>query len=288
MAETTSTTGSIPLVAPSPTNFSSIPVLDYSLLSSPATRPTFIAQLQHALINVGFLYLSNHTVPASTIDTLISYIPRLFALPQEEKERVRMVHSPHFLGYSRFGAELTKGKVDQREQFDFGTPHETRWAEGTPEYWRVWGPAQVCADFFSPFLKPDSLNSACLQWPKESAIPGFHDAFELYQSQVADLARQFSSPLAEALGLAPDALDKFYDTKRNTQNRSKIIQYPVVTDPHADNQGVGPHYDSGFLTFVRLPFTSLSMKPRINKPISSSSKLPPTAVFKHKTSPANG
>jgi isopenicillin N synthase-like dioxygenase len=125
------------------TDFSSIPILDYSLLSSPTTRHLFISQLQHALINVGFLYLSNHPVPASTIDTLVSYIPKLFGLPQAEKEKIRMVHSPHFLGYSRLGAELTKGKIDIREQFDIGTKHETRWKEGLPVHWKVWGPSQV-------------------------------------------------------------------------------------------------------------------------------------------------
>ena len=130
-------------------NFSSVPILDYSLLSSTSTKPLFISQLQHALINVGFLYLSNHPVPSSTIDALINYIPKLFGLPPHEKEKIRMVHSPHFLGYSRLGAELTRGKVDNREQFDFATRYETKWQEGVegiPDYWRIWGPSQVRLD----------------------------------------------------------------------------------------------------------------------------------------------
>ena len=120
------------------TDFSSVPVLDYTLLNEN------IAQLRHALINVGFLYLSNHPVSQVDIDLLIDYIPKLFALPQEAKEKIRMVHSEHFLGYSRLGAELTKGAVDQREQFDFATKHECRWKEGDPDHLRLWGPSQVC------------------------------------------------------------------------------------------------------------------------------------------------
>ncbi|RDB16343.1 hypothetical protein Hypma_003050 [Hypsizygus marmoreus] len=208
-------------------NFSSVPVIDYALLSSPETRPLFIAQLRHALINVGFLYLLNP--PVDPFD--LSYIPKLFALPPEEKERIRMVHSPHFLGYSRLGAELTKGKVDRREQFDFATPHETRWEEGkdVPEYWRLWGPSQ---------------------WPEESLIPGFHAAFERYLTQVQALSYNFISLLSEAFGLAPDALNYFYDTDEKMQHRAKVVQYPVVTDADEDDQGVGPHYDAGFLTFL--------------------------------------
>lgn len=131
-------------------NFSSVPIIDYSLLGSESTRPKFISQLRHALINVGFLYLSNPPVAASDISDLLSYIPKLFALPQEEKDKIRMVHSPHFLGYSRLGAELTKGRVDRREQFDIATPHETRWRPGSdlPEYLRLWGPSQVWSQAF--------------------------------------------------------------------------------------------------------------------------------------------
>lgn len=124
-------------------DFSSIPVLDYSLLSSTDTRNKFIEQLRHALINVGFLYLSNHSVSNDLTSSLIEFIPKLFALPQEEKEKIRMANSEHFLGYSKLGAELTKGAVDYREQFDFATRHTSRWKPGDPDYYRLWGTSQV-------------------------------------------------------------------------------------------------------------------------------------------------
>lgn len=42
----------------------------------------------------------------------------LFQLPLETKLEIEMVNSPHFLGYSRLGAEITALKPDFREQFD--------------------------------------------------------------------------------------------------------------------------------------------------------------------------
>jgi isopenicillin N synthase-like dioxygenase len=54
-----------------------------------------------------------------------------------------MANSEHFLGYSRLGTELTKGRVDQREQWDFGTKHKCRWQKGDPDYYRLWGECQV-------------------------------------------------------------------------------------------------------------------------------------------------
>lgn len=125
-------------------DFSSVPVLDFALLSSPSTKPIFISQLRHALINVGFFYLSNHPVPSTTIDSLVSYIPKFFALPQEQKDNVKMANSPHFLGYLGLGEELTKGTVDNKELFYFSTRYETKpKEEESKDYWRMYGPAQV-------------------------------------------------------------------------------------------------------------------------------------------------
>ena len=147
-------------------DFTSIPILNHALLSSPDSRPVFIQQLQHALINVGFLYLENtHTlVPDTLFDEVIAYLPRIFALPQKRKDAIRMVNSPYFLGYSRLGVERTRGSADQREQFDFATPFENEWVPGLgqPEYVRLWGPSQVGALVF--FFLGFASGLASLKW----------------------------------------------------------------------------------------------------------------------------
>ena len=95
-----------------------------------------------------------------------------------------------------------------------------------------------------------------------------------YIAQVEDLSFAFASLLSEALGLPPDALDRFYDSpKKSMQQRCKVgeallnfrwqssftvfcsplqvVRYPPVTSSAPNStQGVGPHYDAGFLTFV--------------------------------------
>lgn len=135
-----------------PTDISSLPIIDFALALSPSTKPLFLSQLRHALVHVGFLYLSNHTVPTSTVDSFVSYIPKLFDLPLEEKEKLAMMNSPHFHGYVPLGAELasgTHGKPNFRELFDFANRYETKWKEGAEnegikQHWRIMGPAQVC------------------------------------------------------------------------------------------------------------------------------------------------
>ncbi|KAI0306340.1 Clavaminate synthase-like protein [Multifurca ochricompacta] len=191
-------------------NFTSIPILNYTLLSSSETRPVFIKQLRNALINV------------------IAFLPKFFGLPQERKDALRMANSPHFLGYSRLGVEMTKGAVDQREQLDFATPLENTWKLGEPEYLRLWGPSQ---------------------WPAEEDLPGFKAAFLRYLKAVESLSYEFVGLLAESLGLPPDGLAQFFDARERMQHRAKIVKYPT-RDTVASGQGVGPHFDAGFLTFL--------------------------------------
>lgn len=124
-------------------DFSFVPTLDYTLTKDPATHPEFLDQLRNALVNVGFLYLSNPPVSQDDVNLVIGYAPKLFTLPQEKKDELLMRNNLHFFGYTKIGAEYTKGKADQREQHDFGTPHECRWTPGAPEYRKLWGPAQV-------------------------------------------------------------------------------------------------------------------------------------------------
>ncbi|GJE89980.1 clavaminate synthase-like protein [Phanerochaete sordida] len=207
------------------TNFSSIPVIDYSLAADAATKPQLLAALRHAVTHVGFFYLAHHSVPPELVAAATAYCPRFFALPAAEKERIRMVHSPHFFGYSRFGAELTKGAVDQREQFDFGTHYPDVWVPGQPEHLRLWGPSQ---------------------WPAESLLPGFRRSFEDYVQKCQELANDVLALVAEALGLPRDAFAHFFE--ENNQDRVKIVKYPAPTGD--STQGVGPHYDSGFLTLL--------------------------------------
>lgn len=124
--------------------FTSIPSLDYTLLTS-GHKDVFIAQLRHAVIHVGFMYLANPPIDRAVVSRLLSLTPKLFDdIPQEKKDALRMANSPHFLGYSKLGVEYTKGETDQREQFDFATGFDAdRWEPGEPEFLRLQGESQV-------------------------------------------------------------------------------------------------------------------------------------------------
>jgi len=167
-------------------------------------------------------------VSKSDTACVVDYAHKLFDLSQGAKDKIRMVNSPYSLGYTRLGTEITKGRTDQREQYDFATRHVNRWKPGDPEYLKLWGPAQ---------------------WPEEEDLPGFQTTFLRYLDQVADLSNEFVGFMAEAFQIDPKEMNVFFEEPNLMQHRAKVVKYPTLDDVSSD-QGVGPHFDSGFLTFL--------------------------------------
>ncbi|CAG7934088.1 unnamed protein product [Penicillium olsonii] len=208
-------------------SFTSIPILDFSHVKT--SKSAFLEALRDALVNVGFFYLRDAPVPIQIQDDFIKKALELFDLPLEKKLEIEMVNSPHFLGYSRLCAEITALKPDHREQFDFATELPAPGPD-EPLYRNVVGPNQ---------------------WPDEKAVPGFRKAFDDYLSELSTLAESFQILIAEALDLPSNALDQVFDKPQ--QHKLKLIKYPApTTTDNGDSgfQGVGPHKDSGFLTFL--------------------------------------
>jgi isopenicillin N synthase-like dioxygenase len=84
--------------------FQSIPILSLALAKDLATKPDFLERLLDALLNVGFLYLSDTGIPEELVERVSAQTSLFFderVLPLEEKEKIEMVNQPSFLGWSR-------------------------------------------------------------------------------------------------------------------------------------------------------------------------------------------
>lgn len=66
-------------------SFTSIPILDLAAAKDPATKPQFLADLRHALIEVGFLYLKNVGISDEFFQEVIREGKAFFDIPEEEK-----------------------------------------------------------------------------------------------------------------------------------------------------------------------------------------------------------
>ncbi|WP_067701806.1 isopenicillin N synthase family oxygenase [Erwinia sp. ErVv1] len=204
----------------------SLPILDLSHLDGSAEQQqAFLDRLSQSAREVGFFYLINHGVDPALSAGVQQLSRRFFALPDEEKERVAMIHSPHFRGYNRAGSEITRSQPDWREQFDIGAEREALpLAPGEAGWKRLQGPNL---------------------WPE--ALPELQRELQAWQQQMTRMSLRLLRAFAEALSLPGDAFDGLYGEKPN--EHVKLIRYPGRTGDES-GQGVGAHKDSGFLSFL--------------------------------------
>lgn len=71
-------------------DFSQIPILDLSRARNADTKAAFLAELRHALLHVGFLYLSQTGVDAGLVADVVRLCKAFFDLPEAEKLRIEM------------------------------------------------------------------------------------------------------------------------------------------------------------------------------------------------------
>ncbi|KAL2872944.1 hypothetical protein SGCOL_011913 [Colletotrichum sp. CLE4] len=212
-------------------SFTSIPILDLALAQDPETKPQFLVDLRYALMEVGFLYLKNVGIPDELFKRVIKEGKSFFDIPTEEKLQIEMKNAKSFLGYSQLSAEITAGKIDHREQIDLSTEHPLP-GPNDPLYYNLLAPNQ---------------------WPSESALPGFRATFTEYMDRMGQISIAFTSLIAEAIKLPPNAFNKYFDA--NQQHKLKIVKYPDLQDlgisePGIQGQGVGPHKDSMLSSYL--------------------------------------
>jgi isopenicillin N synthase-like dioxygenase len=242
----------------------SVPIIDLSKAlngATPAQRAQVLMELRHALLNIGFLYLVNHSVPASTVSDLLGILPPLFTLPEEAKQEVALVKSPAFLGYSSFGGETTAGKQDQREQFEFaneGPPFQKGGQEDPPLHTKLLGRNQ--------WPGVDDVSQLTLAHGSQLPREKVKMVVERYIEALQDLSEQFLGLVEEALELDTGILQGF----THAQDRLKLVHYRSESQQSTQDdgpqsngqttvavtngtyiQGVGPHKDSsGWMTFL--------------------------------------
>ena len=206
------------------TAFQEIPLVDISGLGSPDTarHAETIEDIRKAASEVGFLYVSGHGIDPAVVARLRSATEAFFARPADEKMKVYIGRSRNHRGYVPEGEEVFYGgSKDKKEAFDLSIDLPAN----DPDYANG-----------NPLLGPN-------QWPE--SLPEFRDAVTAYYDAVFALGHRMLRGFAEALGLEPTALDKYF-TKPPSQLR--LIHYPY--DPAPDAQGIGAHTDYEVFTLL--------------------------------------
>lgn len=203
-----------------------LPIVDLSrFAASDQDRATFLDGLRRILHDHGFFYLRGHGVDPKLIADTVALSKRFFALPEEEKLAIEMVHSPHFRGYTRPGWEYTRGERDWREQIDVNTEGlAEEIGPETPAWKRLHGPNQ---------------------WP--ASLPELKPTLLAYQAEVTRVGIEVLKAISAALGQDENVFSDVW-TPLPTQ-LLKIIRYPG-RDVAESSQGVGAHKDGGLVTVL--------------------------------------
>ena len=139
-----------------------------------------------------------------------------------------MKNANSFLGYSRLSAEITAGATDHREQIDLSTEHPLP-SPSSPLHHNLLAPNQ---------------------WPSDAALPNFRPVFTEYMNRMGEISIYFTSLIAEAIELPPDAFNRYFDAQQ--QHKLKIVKYPDLSELglSGQGQGVGPHKDSMLSSYL--------------------------------------
>lgn len=206
--------------------FDHIPAIDMAALLDGSDRQGVADRIGKACREVGFLYLTNHGIPASLVDAAMDQARRFFALPDERKMRIHIAKSPAHRGYFPFFGENNdpKNARDLKEGFDLAR--------------------DIAADDFrvragKPLHGPNV-------WPDD--LPGFRETIESYYAALTTLAGKLMEAFALSLHLPQAYFQPMLD---EAMGALRLLHYPP--QPAATDTGVvgtGSHTDYGCLTIL--------------------------------------
>lgn len=189
-----------------------LPVIDLAsyLNGETGAMEAAAAEIQAALVDVGFLSIVGHGIPWDEVETIYEWARRYHALPVEQKtdHPMDMTH----MGYIGLGGAQ---KGDR--------------------------PPALNAAFFMG--RPGSKRN---RFPAENILPGFRPAIESYYRRMETLGQHLLPLYALAADMPADHFGQFFDPSLATL---RMTHYPPITADD-DQWGIDPHCDAGFMTLL--------------------------------------
>lgn len=232
-----------------------LPIIDISAFLDPSSsqeaRQTTAKAINAACINYGFFYLTGHGIATSKLDEVVSLARDFFALPFEEKNKIKRFDagSPEggdgARGYQGLGENVTGGLQDMQEAIDWYSD----WPEDKKEPGDG-GPGSV-----------KTLQGANL-WPGRP-----EDLKPVYQDYI-ERVKEVGAALVHAMGVALDLGPPSYSPTSSDEDEEvfvrncsdsfwvmRMIGYPPLTTPHTPGTDIsqfscGAHTDYGCVTLL--------------------------------------
>ncbi|MEU9076788.1 2-oxoglutarate and iron-dependent oxygenase domain-containing protein [Kitasatospora sp. NPDC048538] len=227
--------------------FKEVPVISIAPLVTPDPDPAAlretVEQIGAACLDVGFFYVRDHGIAEADSRELFDAAQKFFALPLEEKMRIRLGITEQFRGYVPLGGEVTGGKTDWHECLDL-QPRSGRNADTIAK-----AAAARSADAH-PLDDPG-------QWPP--ALPEFRTTVMRAWDQLYGLSGRIAAGMALSLGLDEHHFAPYHGVELSDL---RMVHYPPYNEtvgraaPEAlpmdeVEHGFGAHVDYGFLAVLQ-------------------------------------
>jgi isopenicillin N synthase-like dioxygenase len=203
-----------------------LPVVDISVAAESATLRTHVAaQLDWALAEFGFFYVSGHGIDDRAVAHLFDLSREFFAQDEALKASIRMaLAGAAWRGWFPVGSELTSGQADVKEGIYFGLDH-------APYDPRV----QAAVPMHGQNLYPP--------------LTGFDTAVQSHLRAFTALGHRLMALVA--LGLGENESDLRERLTADPTILFRIFHYPALAGAVGDSRwSVGAHTDYGLLTIL--------------------------------------
>ena len=204
-----------------------IPVINISaLIENTSEKNKVPGLIGEACRKYGFFYIIGHGVDESLQLRLELLSKQFFALPVEEKMKIKMeLGGIRWRGYFPIGNELTSGKPDMKEGIYFGEE----------------------LDKENPLVMKKTLLHGSNLFPTE--IAEFKETVIDYMKIITKIGHILMQVIALSLGLDEDY---FYERYTQTPLQLfRIFNYPATLSDDQSIWGVGEHTDYGLLTILK-------------------------------------
>ncbi|OAK96107.1 Clavaminate synthase-like protein [Phaeosphaeriaceae sp. SRC1lsM3a] len=247
-----------------------LPIIDLSSFldpsSSPEARQITAQAINAACVNYGFFYLTGHGIPVSSLDEIISLARDFFALPVEEKQKIKRFDAggpeggDGARGYQGLGENVTGGLQDMQEAIDW----YREWPEDQKEPGDG-GPGSV-----------RTLQGANL-WPEKPAQ--LKSVYEAYIERVQEVGKALVKAMGVALELGEPTEGAGYEAEdedvfvRNCDEGfwvMRMIGYPPLPESFTAAESNSPtqfscgaHTDYGCVTLLHASPTPGALQARL-------------------------
>ena len=209
------------------TALDNLPLIDltpFTAGGSAAQRQVTGQALRRACIDIGFFYLIGHGLADAELDAALDWGRRFFAVPLDDKLKLRLDRPQNRLGYTPVGGANPEygATSDVKERFS------------------------ATREVIPGECEEGRFDAGQSQWP-DRALPGFGEFFRAHIERRKVLAQQLVRAFAVSLDLPESHFDQAY---RHPGCTLMFNYYPSLGAADQTRSSFSPHTDYGAFTLL--------------------------------------